>query len=248
MSKIRVSGEFINLISAVFIALILSFLIFKIQWWILVGLVIFQLIHILLQQKQVQGSSLLVSEEQFPDINKIVNNAADKFNISVPKTYVQYDPYINAYVMGFRNPYILVLTSSLVEAMSDEELTFVVGHEMGHIRMGHARLKSFVFPLDRNIFLFTLLFNSWLRKTEYTADRCGFYLSSNLKSSVNSLLKLAVGPKLYLKINIREVIKQLVIADDERIEKISEGLLDHPFITNRIKKLAEFDKKSIDSI
>jgi len=141
-----------------------------------------------------------------------------------------------------------VLTSSLVEAMSDEELTFVVGHEMGHIRMGHARLKSFVFPLDRNIFLFTLLFNSWLRKTEYTADRCGFYLSSNLKSSVNSLLKLAVGPKLYLKINIREVIKQLVIADDERIEKISEGLLDHPFITNRIKKLAEFDKKSIDSI
>lgn len=248
MNRIRVSGEFINLIFAVFIVLILSFLIFKIQWWILVGLVIVQLIYILLQQKQVQGSSLLVSEKQFPNINKIVDNASDKFNISIPKTYIQYDPYINAYVMGFKNPYILVLTSSLVEAMSDEELAFVIGHELGHIKMLHSRLKSFIYPLDRNIPVFTFLFNSWLRKAEYTADRCGLYISDNLKSCINALLKLTIGRKLYSNINIREAIRQLEITHDAGMGKVGEALLDHPFITNRIKKLTDFDKISIESI
>jgi Zn-dependent protease with chaperone function len=248
MKNIRIKGEFISLIFALVLVLILSFIAFKIEWWILVGLVVIQLIYILLQQKQVQGTSILVSEEQFPIIYKIVVSVSNKFNISVPDVYIQYDPYINAYVMGFKKPYILVLTSSLVEAMNDEELAFAIGHEMGHIKMGHARLKSFVFPLDRNIFLFTFLFNSWLRKTEYTADRCGLYFSTNLKACANSLLKLTIGAKLYSQINIKAVVKQLKISNDEKIEKVSETLLDHPFTTNRIIKLAEFDGKTIDSI
>lgn len=248
MNNIRFKGEFINLLFSLITVLILSFLIFKIQWWLLGGLIVVQLIYILLQQKQVQGSSLVISDKQFSNIHNIVKEVADKYDIQPPDVYIQYDPYINAYVMGFKKPYTLVLTSSLVEAMSEDELNFVIGHEMGHIKMGHSRLKSFVFPLDRNIFIFTFLFNSWLRKTEYTADRCGLYFSGNLKSSVNSLLKLAIGPKLYALININEVIRQLGISYDQRIEKLSEALLDHPFIMNRITKLAEFDKKPITSI
>jgi Zn-dependent protease with chaperone function len=202
----------------------------------------------LLQQKQAQGTSLLISKDQFGEIFKIIETSSKKFGIPIPDAYVQYDPYINAFVMGFKKPYTLVLTSSLVEAMELDELTFVIGHELGHIRMMHSRLKSFIYPLDRNIPILTFIFNSWLRKTEYTADRCGLYISGNFKSCVNGLLKLAIGQKLYCKINTKEVIRQLEITHDAGMEKAGGALLDHPFITNRIKKLADFNKTSIRSI
>ncbi len=248
MNNIRYKGEFWSLISSILFILILSIIFYKIDWWIFIGLILIALIYVLLQQKQVQGTSLLISEDQFGKIFKIVKTSSEKFNISIPDAYVQYSPYINAFVMGFKKPYTLVLTSSLVEAMELDELTFVIGHELGHIKMLHSRLKSFIYPLDRNIPVLTFIFNSWLRKTEYTADRCGLYISGNLKSCVNGLLKLAIGQKLYSSINIKEVIRQLEITHDAGMGKVSETLLDHPFITNRIKKLADFDKASIESI
>ena len=44
---------------------------------------------------------------------------------------------LTAWVAGFMNTKRIVLTDNLIDAMSDEEVLFVVGHETGHYVLGH---------------------------------------------------------------------------------------------------------------
>jgi Zn-dependent protease with chaperone function len=247
VKNIRYSGEYSSLLTALVFIFVLSYILFKVDLWILFGLIIFNLIYIILNQKQVQGTSVRISPHQFFSIYNLIVQASKELNIQVPNSYVQYDPYINAYVMGFVKPFMLVLTSSMVESMTETELMFVIAHELGHIKMNHSTLKSFVYPLDRNIPILTFLFNSWLIKTEYTADRCGSFVSKDLKSDIHALLKLAIGNNLYSKINSVEIIKQLEETPDKEVERVSELFLDHPFITNRIKRLAQYNNQTLNN-
>ncbi len=55
----------------------------------------------------------------------------------VPELYVRQDPTPNAMALGSDHPFI-VLNTGLIDLLDDEELRFVIGHEVGHILSGHA--------------------------------------------------------------------------------------------------------------
>ncbi len=44
---------------------------------------------------------------------------------------------VNAYVSGFMGTKRIVLWDTIIEKLSEEELLFVMGHEMGHYKLGH---------------------------------------------------------------------------------------------------------------
>ncbi len=240
LKKLRYPGEISNLIFSILIALLVIFLILDFSILLLFIILIGQLVYVIIVQKQVQGNSIIISSNQYPEINKIIETTCSKLEMIKPDCYITFDPYINAYVMGFKKPYTLVLTTALIEALDNEELRFVIAHELGHIKMNHSRLKSLVMPLDKNIPVITMIFNFWLRKSEYTADRVGLYVVDNIKISTNALLKLTVGSKLYKGIKVEELVSQITNSYDEFIEKIGELFLTHPYITNRIHNLVEF--------
>lgn len=238
--KLRYQGEIFSLLFSTAIALLAIFFILDISLLLLFIIIIGQLLYVIIGQKQVQGNSIIISTNQYPEINKIIETSCEKLEIVKPNCFITFDPYINAFVMGFKKPYTLVLTTALIEAMDNEELRFVIAHELGHIKMNHSRLKSLVMPLDRNIPVITMIFNFWLRRSEYTADRVGLYVTNNIKVSTNALLKLAVGSKLYKGINIEDLVNQITTSYDDLMEKIGEMFLTHPYITNRIQNLIEF--------
>lgn len=240
IKKYRYPGEIISLFFSTVIAFIVIITLLDVSLLLLIMLIIGQLFYVVINQKQIQGNSILVSNNQYKEINDMTKKLCDKLEIDKPNCYITFDPYINAYVMGFKKPYVLVLTTALVESMSNAELQFVIGHELGHIKFSHSKLKSLVTPLDRNIPIITMIFNLWLRKTEYTADRIGVYLTNNPKVSTNALLKLTVGSKLSNEINVEELVKQIKNSYDDFYEKIGELFLTHPYITNRIQKIVEF--------
>lgn len=239
-NQIRYKGETFSFLFALFIALLLSYFIFEMSTVLLISLLVIQLTFIVFTQKQTQGNSIEIGDTQFNEIHQLIQEVADTLEIQAPNSYVTFDPYINAFVMGFSKPYTLVLSSSLVEAMSKDELKFVIGHELGHIKYGHSRFKSLIVPVDKNIPVVTFIFNQWLRKAEYTSDRTGFLSTKSIEPSISALLKITVGPVMYKKLNIDQVVHQIEKSFDEKVEKVSELFLTHPYVMNRIKQLVEY--------
>jgi Zn-dependent protease with chaperone function len=240
-SLLRVEGEYSRLFISIFLYLFSALLILQINPLLFVFLILIQLLWIIFNQKQIHGNSILISENQFSEINKIIDQSCQYLGIEKPNSYVMFDPYLNAFVMGFKKPYTLVLTSALIESLTENELRFVIGHELGHLKMGHSRIKSFVVPNNKDIPFITFIFNFWLRKTEYTADRVGLLVNrKNLKDSINALMKITVGKEMAEKINIKKLIEQSNPSKSKSLEKISEWFLTHPYVINRIKQLINF--------
>jgi len=75
---------------------------------------------------------------------RLVNAAAEKFHLPVPKIAVVNTPMDNASATGFApSRSTMTITAGALEDLNDEELNAVVGHELGHVR-GHDTVILFV--------------------------------------------------------------------------------------------------------
>ena len=73
------------------------------------------------------ASNISLSERQLPEIYKHLPPICKKMGIPEPEFYLQMNPVPNAWTFGDTRIYIIV-TSSLVEMMSDEELDAIIAH------------------------------------------------------------------------------------------------------------------------
>ncbi|MBM4355246.1 MAG: hypothetical protein FJ109_15920 [Deltaproteobacteria bacterium] len=93
--------------------------------------------------------------------------------------------------------HVVMIHSGLLERFDDEELCFVLGHELGHLISRNSelsRIMEFVFPAQSNIPL--LLQNKvalWNKLAELSADRYGFLACRNLDKCVSAFFKMASG-------------------------------------------------------
>lgn len=242
IKKLRSRGERLALFFSFALVVFTATIVFQINIWLILAAILLQLIYVTISQKQLIGDSLQVTKDQFTDIYEIAKENAKQLNIRRPKIFLYQDPYINAYTIGFFPPYAIVLNSALVESLSRDELDFVIGHEMGHIRFGHSKYLSFISPIGRNIPFISWLYSSWQRKSEYTADRVGYIVTDKIKPAISTMIKTTVGLKLSKLVNIDELVKQIQKGESGLLTKTGELLLTHPYTTNRIKALVVFSK------
>ena len=154
------------------------------------------------------GSSVRVSERQFPHIHEMVRDGAYILDLpEVPECYVMQTPLVNAMALGRDKPFI-VINTGLVELLDAEELRAVIGHELGHILSGHAVYRTMLLILlrlaARAAFLPIALaltaiiwgLEEWFRKSELSCDRAGLLAGQDLDASRRVLMKLAGGAQL----------------------------------------------------
>jgi len=240
LSHLRVKGERLSLIFSFLLVLSIAVFVYQISAWLIILATAFQLFYTIMSQKQLIGNSLLVSQKQFPDIHSIAQQNAEELGIPIPYIFISQDPYINAFTIGFKSPYSIILNSALVEALTRDELDFIIGHEMGHIRFGHAKYLSLISPIGSDIPFISWLYAWWQRNAEYTADRSGYTLTHEIKPAISSLIKLSVGSKLSQIIDIDELIKQIELGQCGFLSKAGELFLTHPYTTNRILHLVAY--------
>lgn len=76
-----------------------------------------------------------VSEEQFPQLYRIVRRLSEKAYLPMPKVYVMENPSPNAFATG-RNPEhsAVAVTTGILNILDEEELAGVIGHELSHVK------------------------------------------------------------------------------------------------------------------
>ena len=155
------------------------------------------------------ASSVRVDERQFPDVHRLVGDCSRILDLpEPPETFVSCEPRPNATTVGIDRPF-LVVTSGLLDLLDEEELRFVIAHELGHILSGHAAYRSMLdhlLALSRRIFflpvgyfglraLLTAL-EEWYRKSELSCDRAGLLGAQDPAAALRAHMKIAGGSRL----------------------------------------------------
>ena len=132
------------------------------------------------------ASSVRASQEQFPHLHDLLLDGSSVLDLpEVPELYIMQDPTPNAMTLGSDKPFI-VLTTGLVDLMDEEEIRFVIGHELGHALSGHAVYRTMLYHLTRlatRLAWFAIGYiglrviiaglEEWYRKSELSCDRAG---------------------------------------------------------------------------
>ncbi|WP_374773929.1 M48 family metallopeptidase [Streptomyces sp. NBC_01310] len=206
------------------------------------------------------SDSVRVGETQFPHLHAMLRDACYILDLEkVPQMYVQQDPKPNAMCIGLDEP-IIVVTTSLVELLDEEEMRAVVGHEVGHALSGHSvyrtvllfltnlALKVAWIPLG-NMAIMTIVtaLREWFRKSELSADRAGLLVGQDVTASMRGLMKLAGGNHLH-EMNVDAFLEQ---ADEyEKGGDLRDSVLKilnmlprtHPFTTVRAAELKKWSE------
>jgi len=243
-SKLEFPGESTSLAFSI-LMMIVGILIFSaISIGLFVILLILGLIYHRIHEARTKAHLIKVSENNFPMISKLAKVAAYRLKIPITPVYIKTSPHLNALTSGFWGTHWIVLNSALVKEFVPEELLYVIGHEMGHIKREHATwLNLMATHGTSSIPLISgglrIIFNNWSIKAEYSADRAGLIANKNLKSCMAALSMLASGHR---NIELESYLEESDRYQKDPLSRIGELFGTHPYIPNRIKKLQQFSK------
>lgn len=200
-----------------------------------------------------EGHSLKVEKELLSDFYDLCYDVKNVLGFDEPVDfYITGDSAVNAFSVASEKegePHIVNINSALFGLMSDEELRFVVGHELGHLINKDTALKRlicFVFPPESKVPV-TLQYKIRLHDqlAELVADRYGYLATKNLDACVTAFFKLASGldlGKMHVSIDtlIRDNNRRLeYFKNDRGISRAS-----HPVNPIRVQALNLFDSAS----
>lgn len=211
------------------------------------------------------AGSVKVSPKQFPDLHAKLQIACTTLGVEMPEMFVQQNPIVNAFTFGSEK-HIIVLHSSLIERLNDEETLAVISHEVGHIHAEHvlyltaARLMEALanasvaklVPGSEIIkFIISAGINSallaWARRAELSCDRAAMLVVQDPHVVGRVMMKLA-GGTFASKIDYEEFLEQgrefKRTCDDKALDKfwatiINAGLT-HPFPVWRVSEIIEW--------
>lgn len=167
--------------------------------------------------KRLSGLMKIISEHYTIEGKLILY--IDKSNTNPAKAYPTTKEQTDNYV---------VISESLIEILSDDELLFILGHEVSHIRFHHAVINwiiGTIYPEDQKMPpIIRNEWNIWSRLSEVSADNAGLQLCGD-KSSAQSALRKTIpsdNRELESRISCLESSGNIELYYKQIIDRISE--------------------------
>lgn len=157
--------------------------------------------------------------------------------------YVQQSPTYNASVLAHGDRFDVMVHSSLLNDFTLDELTFVIGHELGHVLYGHSSFNIHEYFQDEqgqvDADTASMLF-AWSRAAEVSADRIGMVCAGTLGAATSALFKTSSGipgvSQTRVLNSLREQYDDLVSHMDDEGEGY-EWVRTHPMVPIRFKAI-----------
>jgi Zn-dependent protease with chaperone function len=166
------------------------------------------------------ASAVRVGEKQFANLHRLYSECLEILDVEErPELFVSQTPFVNAGAIGTDNPFI-VLNSGAIRLLDDDELRFILGHELGHILSDHVLYKTMLNLLLRMtvvrfgiplgwlaIFAIIAALNEWDRKSELSADRAGMLCLQDADAAYRVFMKLSGGASTS-QMNLEAFVRQ----------------------------------------
>ena len=167
------------------------------------------------------ASAIQVGPKQLSKLHTLHKEACSVLDIEVPQLYVRQNPVPNAYTFAVNNRQsFVVIHTSLLELLTDEESQAVIAHELGHLKCEHSvyltianllimaagQLPRIGMVLERPLRLQLL---EWVRCAEFTCDRAALLVAQDPRIVMSLLMKLSGGsPSLVAELDLDSFIDQ----------------------------------------
>lgn len=213
-------------------------------------------------------NGVLLSARQLPEVYFQAVRAAQIMGLTyMPDVYVSGDLMWDCRTYGSDRDSFVIMGSILATNFRGPELLFLFAREMGHCRSGHALWKTviqflvgdqgqrrgmmrgglfaeigkFLSPTALLEGTLEIPLMAWARQSEITADRAGLLAVGNEDIVRKVLLTWSLkSPLLFRQINVPAWLEQQASEDDE-MTKLSELMTSStPYITRRLKLIAQF--------
>jgi len=191
-------------------------------------------------------SARQVTPQTAPELAEIAQQAITRLQPGEIQVFVAPSRELNAYTFGLDTPKVVVLYSALLQVMDRDELLFILGHELGHVALGHTWLNSLVggiagIPSSSSAgILMTLAFLGWNRTCEYSADRAGLLACARPEKAISALVKLSAGPQADTQMELARAYRQIDAEDDTLLGGLNEVLATHPMLIRRIQHIRAY--------
>lgn len=213
--------------------------------------------HIVPELKRIAEMQYLkVGSKQFPYLNDMAYECAKRLCIAVPTIYIQPAPDqldSDSFATNDVSPVIL-LTSAIVERMTENELFFIIGHECGHIQNLHGIYMRTAGALTNDIKLASKLVGlgvdsvlfTWVRAAEISADRAGAICCGSADHGLSMFGKLVSGAMLSAEEapNIDALMTQLDSVRETPV-RFLEIMQSSPLLIRRMYALKEFSRSEL---
>ena len=166
-----------------------------------------------------QGEGINITNESLPKMHQQLVDACEILGVKEIPTYStdwEYAPY--HFSNGEKHRRIVMMSGS-ADLFTDEEMMFVLGHELGHMACGHKPyhmlLETFYMPFVNDAAfkawasIIKLPLMEWYRMSDYTADRMGLLCCQDINAAITTMIKKAGLPKkCYNNIDVQGFIQQ----------------------------------------
>lgn len=186
-----------------------------------------------------------VTSQTLPGLAEIVRRGVSRLRPGSVEVFVVPSRQLNAYTFGLSSPKVVVLYAALFKVMDEDEISFILGHELGHVALGHTWLNSLLggmagIPASFSAaIILSGAFLWWNRTCEFSADRAGLLACGRLDKAVSALIKL-VAPGADTAAELQAAYQQLDAEDDNPWNNLVEGLASHPMLIKRIEALRRY--------
>jgi len=201
-----------------------------------------------------QGHSFKVNEKLAPRLYESFLDVKQRLGFEEPiEFYITNNPELNAFAVSRLEEdesHIININSGLIDKVDDDELKFIVGHEIGHLISNNAniaQLLNFVFPDQaQSPLMMQHKIAVWDKLSELTADRFGFIACGRLDKVLSCFFKMASG----LSVERLNFDPKAFSTENEEILKYfketgSGNLLSHPINPIRIKAVELFETSEL---
>lgn len=209
------------------------------------------------------GDNLHITRELIPEVFDLLVKACEILDVDeVPELYVFLEDKIQTFASGDKKQ-LIALSSGALELLNEQELLFLIGREIGHIKSDHVLYRmigdslSSLTQLASDISLgisnwFSLPLQAalmhWYRMSEFTADRAGLLVVQDPELAIKTFIKIAGLPAMYQdRVTVDQFRKQARQFENFQLSGFDQFIRfaaayenNQPFLCIRVNQLDEW--------